>query len=74
MRMTNVTANSRGLKKLEYLDLQGDLLDHQLMLLADLPSLRIFQNHSKMLTRNGIEAFMKKSKSLQSFLHPLLSN
>lgn len=60
-----------GLKRLEYFDFFSEITDQQLLLLADLPSLLIIQNSSKKLTLPGIEKFKSKSKSLQSFLHPL---
>jgi hypothetical protein len=60
-----------GLNKLEYLDFFAPITDEQLLMLADLPSLRIIQNSSDKLTIAGIEKFKSKSKSLQSFLHPL---
>jgi Leucine-rich repeat (LRR) protein len=59
------------LKKLEYLDIFSQITDEQLLSLAELPSLRIVQTNSKNITQEGIEKFKSKSKTLQSFLHPL---
>lgn len=58
------------LQNLEYLGVYGEINEDQLMALADLPSLRIFQNDSQKLNEEIIGRFLKKSKSLQSFFHP----
>lgn len=64
----------KSLTKLEYLDLYAGITHQQLMMIADLPSLRIVQTNSDKLTLEGIESFKQSSKSLQSFLHPLTRN